>query len=913
MHFDHPKVRLDLLSDFYPVSLIGQELTGEFRQVVNVFIDIPMDPTEESFVTPFMETLFALQRRYGGFFLRPDMGDKGFNILMVWGAPIAHENDIDRALNFVLDLREQTGVEFRAGITYKPAYAGFIGTQLREDYTAYGVGVNLASRMMEAASRGEFWLDEEVVKRASMRFQMEDLGFLPFKGFENRFQTYRLRNRKRLVELAYRGAMVGRREERIRLLKFLEPLKQDKSAGVLILRGEAGIGKSRLIYELQDLGPGEIAESEWVVLQSDDIVREPLNPFKNWLMQYLGISEEQGRSENERAFEAGLRSLIDLPEDPGLAAEILRTSSVLAALVNLEQPGSLYDQLDAKGRHDNTLIALDAVLLAIAAQKKVILLIEDLQWLDEESRLFLAYFIRKSSTETERDYPTAILITSRSEMRLAEVDQLANVEYLDLGPLAASHIAELARSLLDGEASNELVKLIEQRSDGNPFFAEQVMRYLMEKDLIERGGDGLFRARKTASEQTPTDVQAVLIARLDRLSREIRDVVQTASVLGREFEIRVLASMLRGDDRLIQKVMAAEESEIWFPLNEMEYIFRHGLLRDAAYGMQLLTRQRELHALAVEAMELLYSDDLSPHLGELAHHAERANMNARAFDYLIRAFKAAADAYQNLQALDYLTRAIALAPTENLAARFELYEKRVDLYSRIANRDEQTRDLDRLDALAGELNEAGHYARAAGMRSSYHFVLGNYPETIQFAESAISLGRPSGEMDTCMVAYNNWAMALLRQSKLKTAMKIALEGLELTRQQQNKYFQGLTLNTMGIVAHMQEDPDSAERALEEADRLATEIGDRALLSKINTNLGNVAGTLRGDYAAARRYYEQGLSILEEQGDRYGQSVLLLNMAWAAGIQGDFPASRAYNKQAVTYRARLGTRNMRLTR
>ncbi|HEY6074815.1 MAG TPA: tetratricopeptide repeat protein, partial [Anaerolineales bacterium] len=241
----------------------------------------------------------------------------------------------------------------------------------------------------------------------------------------------------------------------------------------------------------------------------------------------------------------------------------------------------------------------------------------------------------------------------------------------------------------------------------------------------------------------------------------------------------------------------------------------------------------------------------------------------------------------------------------NLATRFDLLEKRVELYSRIADRDEQSRDLDRLDALAAELDEAGHYARAAGMRSSYHFVLGDYPETIKFAESVISLGRQYGEMDTCMVAYNNWAMALLRQSNLKTAMKIAIEGLELARQQENKYFQGLTLNTMGIIAHMQEDPDSAEHSLEEAGRLAREIGDRALLSKINTNLGNVAGTLRGDYSAARRYYEQGLSILEEQGDRYGQSILLLNLAWAAGIQGDFPASRAYNKQAVTYAREVG--------
>ena len=114
-----------------------------------------------------------LQEQYGGFFLRPDLGDKGFNLLMFWGAPTTHENDVDRALNFILELSLRTRITLRAGISYRMAYAGFIGSSQREDYTAYGWGVNLAARMMERAGAGEYWMDEEVARRAAKHFNFE--------------------------------------------------------------------------------------------------------------------------------------------------------------------------------------------------------------------------------------------------------------------------------------------------------------------------------------------------------------------------------------------------------------------------------------------------------------------------------------------------------------------------------------------------------------------------------------------------------------------------------------------------------------------------------------------------------------------------------------------------------------------
>ncbi|MFZ5820019.1 MAG: adenylate/guanylate cyclase domain-containing protein, partial [Chloroflexota bacterium] len=236
----------DLRGVFYPGELASLPDVGEFRQVVNLFIDIPIDPSNEAFVKPFMESVFDLQERYGGVFLRPDIGDKGFNLLIFWGAPTAHENDVERALGFMLELFERTGLSFKAGVTYLAAYAGFMGAPLREDYTAYGWGVNLAARFMGMAGPGQVWLDEETARQAEKRFSVRYLDDFVVKGFSGRQKAYQLLGRKKLAETVYRSALVGREAELERLARFFAPLRDGKFCGALVIRGEAGIGKSRL-------------------------------------------------------------------------------------------------------------------------------------------------------------------------------------------------------------------------------------------------------------------------------------------------------------------------------------------------------------------------------------------------------------------------------------------------------------------------------------------------------------------------------------------------------------------------------------------------------------------------------------------------------------------------------------------
>ncbi|MEW6240426.1 MAG: AAA family ATPase [Chloroflexota bacterium] len=893
-----------LLALFYPEGLIHQPVVGEFRQVVNMFIGIPYDPTDGAFVSPFMESIFALQDQYGGFFLRPDLDDKGFNILMFWGAPVAHENDVDRALNFLLDLAKWVDIPFKAGVTYKLAYSGFIGARSREDYTAYGWGVNLASRLMESAAPGEIRLDAEVAARAERHFTVRDLGGHAFKGFSGEVRVFALTGRKELTEIVYRGDLVGRETELAALARFVEPLREGKFAGVLIVNGDAGIGKSRLVHAFQ-ASSANIVPAQWVICQTDEILRSPLNPFRDWLRARFLYSDSEPDAVNIQNFERQLRDVIDATPDSRLAMELDRTASVLAALLGLFQADSLYEQLDAKARYDNTLIALSALLQAESLRAPLILFLEDSQWLDEDTRAFLPYFVRTLLADPAKHYPIAVIASKRPEGILPNLDDAEYCRRLDLTQLGPADLGRIAETLLGGPVGPALIRLLEQRAEGNPFFAEQIVRYLSENELLALDEDGRYRVAAPAEESLPAEVRALLIARLDRLVRGVRETVQTASVLGREFELRLLVEMLRGDPDIMQKVSRAEDADIWFALDEVSYIFRHALLRDAAYSMQLLARQRELHALALNAIETLYGHELTDHYGALAYHAEKAGHERKARTYLTQAGKSASRAYQNHQAVDYFTRALALTPAEDLWAQFDLLIDRSELQRRLGSRDFQARDLDLLRELAERMNDEILIAHVLMLRSKFYFSGGEFQEAMECAAQAASVALSREDADDMLDAYNVWAVSLLRLGSPDEAMKKAAEGLRQARIAGRRHQEGSILNSMGMIAMEQREPASAQSYFEQALTIAREFHDRALETMVINNLGNMAGFVMGDYSASRTYYEQVHAIVREWGDRSAEGLVLANLGWAAGMQGDFEAAGAYHGQALSMAREVG--------
>jgi tetratricopeptide (TPR) repeat protein len=352
----------------------------------------------------------------------------------------------------------------------------------------------------------------------------------------------------------------------------------------------------------------------------------------------------------------------------------------------------------------------------------------------------------------------------------------------------------------------------------------------------------------------------------------------------------------------------AEKAAIWAPLNELRYIFLHGLLRDAAYAMQMQTRRRELHALAVEALEYLYTDDLRNRYAELAYHAEHAELAQKAQQYYTLAGKASADLYQNRQAIDYYTRALAFAMPNDLSAQFDLLTERAELSHRLGERTSQSNDLTSLEKLARELNDPRRTARVEIMHAYYYYYgISDYQAVKQRSQRVLDLSEEHGITDSVLDAYLLLSAAHLRLGKLEEAMQFGSTCLDLARESGQRLQEGRALSGLGLVAIDQNEPALAQDYLAKAVFIAREVRNTDLEGKALNNLAMSAGYLQGDLALARDYYEQAYAIMHERGDRTTEGVTLGNLGYTAGMMGDFDAARAYHEQALAISREVGNR------
>ena len=897
-----PPVDPAIATVFAPQEVITQDLQGEFRQTVHVFMRIP-DLADEQ-LKQFMYTFFDLQARYGGLIDRIDFGDKGGNMIVLWGAPVAYQNDIGRALNFILDLQTRMDFPVTAGVTYYISHAGYIGGRLYETYTCYGRGINLAARFMMGASQNDIWLDERIVQRVKKRFNFDYVGEQNFKGFAQKQNVYVLRGRKSEAEIFFQGKMVGRESELKMLTDFVAPLWDGKYAGVIGIWGEPGMGKSRLVHEFWRSPVFQEHNSLWALCQSDQILRHSFNPFRYWLFHYFDVLPAQDDATRLQKFSTRLDELIAHTGNRSLAGELKRTRSFVAALVDLEWSDSLYEQLDAQGRYDNTIIGLISLLKAESLRQPLILFIEDAQNLDEDSKAFMPRLKRALAADAV-SYPIAILMSTRWQgTRILVEDGLLDQD-IDLNGLSNESISSMAQDILGQPVTSALTELVDERAEGNPFFAEQIVRYLQDENLLELSASGWMMKKSWKSSALPVDISTMLIARIDQLARQVKDVIQAAAVLGREFEVQVLARMIANGMSLHTEIEDAEKASVWSPLNEIRYIFNHSLMRDVAYNMQLQARRQELHALAFNALEEMYHDELHRHYGELAYHSEQAALVKQARVYLHKAGDSALDAYRNLEAIDHYSRAIAITPHDDLKGRFDLLLKRAEAYSRRGDRDSQSRDLDALEDLAQNLGNNKFLALIWSRRADYFYSTSDFARSIESTKRVMDLIQDHEEAELLIGAYMDSSLSLLRLGKLQDAMKQAGESLVLSRRSGMRLEEGKTLNTMGLIALEQKNHTAAQEYLVEAVAIAHETGDLVLEGKALNNLANLAGTVQGDFALARDYYEQAYAIVHERGDRYGEGVIVSNLGWCSGMQGDFKAARTYLEQSLSISREVG--------
>jgi class 3 adenylate cyclase/pimeloyl-ACP methyl ester carboxylesterase len=648
-------------------------LEGERKQVTVLFADLKgsmelladRDPEEaRKLLDPVVTLMMDAVHRYEGT-VNQVMGD---GIMALFGAPVAHEDHAVRACYAALrmqeaaarygdDLRRTHGitVQIRVGLNAGEVVVRAVGSDLRMDYTAVGQTTHLAARMEQLAAPGSILLTGAILDLVEDYVQVKPLGPTPVKGLPGPVEVYQLTGagaaRTRLQAAATRGLtrFVGRDGELDQLRRLLESAGRGHGQVVAVV-AEAGVGKSRLYYEFTR----SHRTAGWLVLESGSVSYGKATSYLPLIDLLKGYFQIQDRDDARKIREKVSGKLMTLDET---LMPLLPAFLGLLHIVVDDQP---WQALDPPQRRQQTLEACKRLLLRESRIQPLVLVFEDLHWLDSETQAFLDALV-----ESLPSARLLLLVNYRPEYSHAW-GQKTYYTQLRIDPLTPESAGALLQGLLGGDSSlPPLAHALIERTQGNPFFLEESVQTLVETGILggERGRYRLLRS--FASIQVPASVQAVLAARIDRLSAEDKGLLQTAAVIGKDVPFALLRAIADVDDESLRlgldHLRAGEflyEASL-FP--DLEFTFKHALTHEVAYGGLLHERRKVLHARIVRAMEQLHAGRLDEHIERLAAHAAAGELWPEAARYHRRAAEKAKDRYAYPAGLASCTRALDAA------------------------------------------------------------------------------------------------------------------------------------------------------------------------------------------------------------------------------------------------------------
>lgn len=877
---------------FLPPALLGEAPKGEFRPVLSLFISLQGDPADDD-LAAFMSTFYELQATYGGYCYRINFDDKGCNMAVFWGAPQSHENDIQRALAMALALRRASPLPLRMGATYRVAYAGFVGASTYQEYTCYGRGVNLAARQMAEADWGAIWLDADSARRASQLYEVAPIGRRTFRGFPSPQPVFELAGERTIeAETLYAKPLAGRAAELARMRSVIQPIFDGRFAGVIGVTGEAGAGKSRFLHEFLTTPP--VADgARAFVCQTDAILRRPLNPFRHWAREYFHQSPDHSPERNLAQFQAILNDLIDQTADQELRAELLRSQSFLGNLLDLHWPDSLYELTAAELRAENTYNALKSLLKGESRRQPVVVLVEDVHALDVDSQEFLRRLVRHID-----DTPLAVVLSSREPVDSPAPAAEIPFTEIQLGPLDRAAAAELIKALVDEHPEEALVDQLLELSGGNPLFLEQTVLYLQARDLwdaFRRAGQG----RVETSGFLPLDIRSLLVARLDQLPGRLKNPVQVAAVLGREFEVPILTALLGAEAEVKGLLALGVSNGIWYPVDDRRYLFHHALLRDAAYETQLTARRKELHRLAAETFVANTGgmESSTDALATIAYHYDQGGVEREAVHYYDRAGERAAAQFFNDPAINYYTRALELTPEQDVTLRCRLLFGREAVLNLVGRREEQRHDLRLLEELLQGAPDPASEADLALRHAAYCLSTGDYQGALTWAMRSTEAAALAEDMVAEARALLRIGRAHWQQGQAADAEPFLLRALDMAERGEATLVSADCHYDLGVVRLYHEDHQAAEQhALEALERYVA-LEDAKGRARANDLLGTIYRRM-GDLQQAEAQHLSALKLAHESGWRMAETAILSHLANIHFEYGDYDTTSSFLSKAL---------------
>jgi class 3 adenylate cyclase/predicted ATPase len=872
--------RLDALTPYLPAGLLSRivndphaaSLEGGYRPVAVLFANVHglgeitdrLGPGQEGpIVTALNQYFIAMEnsiQRFGGVINKIDLYDHGDKLMALFGAPVAHEDDGERAVRAALAMQEamsditcslptQTGIsdlclEQQIGISFGYVFAGYVGTSWRHEYTVMGDEVNLGARLMSVAESDSIVVSSDVRRKVQALFDLTPQGEVELKGKSAPTPIFSVVGPRAIPEplrglKGMRSPLVGRQAEWEQLLAAMNQLPLGRGQIVSVV-GEAGLGKSRLVAELRQTctTSEDLKDIPWIegrCLSYTESVS--YRPFQEIVQKLFDIQPDDSEAEAWGKLRDGLENKI-------APAEIEVTLPYLANFINLQVGEALQEKvryLDAEALQRRTFLAINTLIEAQASESPLVLALEDIHWIDQASLELLEHLIPLVNRA-----PLMFILLYRQERtkRCWQIHEKIAREFvhcattISLRHLAPDDGQRLLTNLVGIERWPAKVReLILNRAEGNPLYIEEVIRSLIDDRTLVRDDSGQWHISNDLKIETiivPDTLQGVLMARLDRLDEPSRWTAQLASVIGRVFPFDVLTHIAPENgaklDQTLVRLQQHETVRETQRIPELLYTFKHTMMQEVCYTSLLARVRRLYHRKVASYLETGRSAgrrDAESNVPLIAHHAFLGQDWPRALSYQLAAGQQAQKLFANHEAIDHLEKALEsaehLPSSETSAQRQAIHAALGELLTTTGQYEHALAHLDQALSLAAERNDQDARAHACRWLAQLHELRSEYAPAIEW----------------------------IQQGLVALGGRDAAETAEL-------------LITAGLINTRQGDHDNALNQCQKSLQIAQQLGELTVLARAYNLLGHIT-LLRGASANAIEHFQQALDLYQRAG------------------------------------------------
>ena len=812
----------------------------------------------------------------------------GDGVMALFGAPLAHEDHAQRACHAALSIQsavceygesvqKEHGVAFklRIGLNSGPVIVGSIGDDLRMDYTAVGDTTNLAARMESMAKPGTALGTANTHKLTRDFFQFEPMGKVRVKGKKEPVEAYVLLAatdvETRIEASAAKGLtkLVGRGREMETLKEAYE--RACSGAGQVVgIVGEAGVGKSRLLIEFKNM----LSEKTYSYLKGQCLHyggSMAYLPLIDILKSFFEIKEADREYSIKKKI---VEKILHLDES------LKKAVPSFQEILSLKVEDGAYLQLEPGAKKLRTFEAIRDLLICRSQNKPLMLVIEDLHWIDRSSEEFLSYLI-----DWLAGTHILLILLYRPEYTHTWGSKTYYTK-IGVDQLSTESSIQLVQNILEGGAVvPKLGELILNRAGGNPLFVEELTHSLVENGSIQKKDRQYILVKEASEIEVPDTIQGIIAARIDRVEENLKRIMQVASVIGREFAYRILQAIMGMREELKSSLINLQGLEFIYEKRlfpELEYIFKHALTQEVAYNSLLQKRRKEIHEKIGSAIEAVYADRLEEYHELLAYHYVRSDNKEKAVAYLDLANQRAAKLNAMENAKSYFDEAMKLLDKQpdtemNHERRITLLVNQWLVFMLLFRSPDYYDLLTRYEQMAIDLGNQGLLGRFFVAKGGCEWWIGNYDQSIQTLSKGAELCETSGAFEYAGQAYVLLQWSHLCKGNFEPVFTLKKEALRTTEQQFNLRVYVYAFDTAAWACTHLNRWDKALENGKEALKVAEEFSDNSLISFAAAVICQTY-VFKGELDRAIEYGELGVQKAPTPADKVWAQGFLA-MAW----------------------------------